>query len=66
MADRPDPTSRPRSFGDLVKWAITPPQSYAVYVIGLLLVYSLSYVAGTLNPKKSVPPPQPAVSAPRD
>jgi hypothetical protein len=66
MADQPDPKSGPRSFGDLMKWALTPPQSYAVYVIGLLLVYSLSYFAGTLNPKKGATPPQPTVSAPRD
>jgi hypothetical protein len=60
MADKPGPNS----FGDLVKWAITPPQSYVVYVIGLLLVYGVSYYAGTLNPKKGAPPQ--TVSAPRD
>lgn len=68
MAEQGDPKSAPRSFGDLVKWATTPPQSYAVYVIGLLLVYSLSYFAGTLNPKKGATPlsPPAAVSAPHE
>lgn len=66
MAEQSGPKSGPRSFGELMKWALTPPQSYAVYVIGLLLVYSISYYAGTLNPKKGAPPPQPTVSAPRE
>ncbi len=70
MADEPapksDPKSDPKSLGELVKWALTPPQSYVVYVIGLLLVYGVSYYAGTLNPKKGLTPPPPAVSVPRE
>src|SRR5439155_143991 len=30
------------------KWAITPPQSYLVYLVALVLVYVLSFYAGTL------------------
>jgi hypothetical protein len=45
----------PKTFKGLVKWAMTPPQAYVVYVIGLLLVYAVSYYAGTLNPKKAPP-----------
>ncbi len=41
------------TFKGFVKWALTPPQAYVVYVIGLLLVYGVSYFAGTLNPKKA-------------
>jgi hypothetical protein len=52
------------TFKGLVKWALTPPQAYVVYVIGLLLVYGVSYYAGTLNPKKA-PPAPPAVTAPQ-
>ncbi|WP_346656084.1 hypothetical protein [Bradyrhizobium sp. dw_78] len=48
-----------------MKWAITPPQSYVVYVLGLLLVYGVSYFAGTLNPKKP-PPSPPSIAAPRN
>jgi len=31
---------------------MTPPQAYVLYVIALLLVYVVSYYAGTLNPKR--------------
>ena len=48
----------------LARWAITPPQSYAVYFICLVLVAGLSFYAGTLKPKKAVGGPPP-VSAPR-
>jgi hypothetical protein len=61
-----DKTGQTNSFKDLMQWAITPPQSYAVYVIGLLLVFSLSYLAGTLNPKRSIGTAPPPVSAPRN
>ena len=46
-------------------WAITPPQSYAVYLACLLLVAGLSFYAGTLKPKKSIGMPPP-MSAPRN
>jgi hypothetical protein len=51
----------------LVRWAMTPPQSVAVYFVILALVLGLSFYAGTLSPKK--PPPgqnPPPVSAPRN
>jgi hypothetical protein len=34
------------------KWATTPPQSYAVYLVLLMLVFVLSFYAGTLKPQK--------------
>ena len=49
----------------LVRWAITPPQSYVVYLVSLFLVAGLSFYAGSLRPKKVVGMP-PAVSAPRN
>jgi hypothetical protein len=55
----------PKTFRGLVKWAMTPPQAYVVYVIGLLLVYAVSYFAGTLNPKKVLPTEPPAATAPQ-
>ena len=55
----------PNTFKGLVKWAMTPPQAYVVYVIGLLLVYGVSYYAGTLNPKKAPPSTPPAVTVPQ-
>jgi hypothetical protein len=52
-----------------VQWAITPPQSYAVYLVALFLVAGGSFYVGTLKPKKAVgigPPPIAAPSAPRN
>ncbi|SDS07272.1 hypothetical protein SAMN05444158_0913 [Bradyrhizobium canariense] len=63
MENETGPTT---SLKGLVQWAITPPQAYVVYVIGLLLVFSVSYLAGTMNPKKSPGAEPPAVSAPRN
>jgi hypothetical protein len=50
----------------LVQWAITPPQSYAVYLVALFLVAGLSFYVGTLKPKKAVGMGPPPVSAPRN
>jgi len=49
----------PRGFRALLRWAMTPPQSVAVYFVGLVLVLGLSFYAGTLKPKKP-PPSMPA------
>jgi len=51
---------------DFVRWSITPPQSYAVYLICLFLVAGLSFYAGTLKPKQPVGLGPPPVSAPRN
>ena len=47
------------------RWAITPPQSYAVYLVCLFLVAGLSFYAGTLK-KKAVGIGPPPISAPRN
>jgi hypothetical protein len=53
------PATAVRAF---VRWSITPPQSYAMYVVCLFLITGLSYYAGTLNPKKTLHvPPQSSV-----
>jgi hypothetical protein len=65
MEKQPAPAA-PKS---LVQWAMTPPQSYAVYLIALFLVAGLSFYAGSLRPKKPVglgPPPMAAPSVPRN
>jgi hypothetical protein len=49
---------------DFARWTITPPQSYAVYLVCLLLVAGLSFYAGTLKPKKAAGM-APPISAPR-
>ena len=59
--DKPDTSLR-----GLWRWATTPPQAYVVYVLALILVYGLSYLAGTLNPKKTGSPMSPPpVSSPQ-
>jgi hypothetical protein len=49
-----------------VQWAITPPQSYAIYLVCLFLVAGLSFYAGLLKPKKAVGLGPPPISAPRN
>jgi hypothetical protein len=49
-----------------VQWAITPPQSYALYLVCLFLVAGLSFYVGTLKPKKAVGLGPPPISAPRN
>jgi hypothetical protein len=42
------------------KWATTPPQAYVAYVLALILVWGISFLAGTLSPRKTgsrTPPP---------
>jgi hypothetical protein len=56
----------PTGIKGLVQWAITPPQSYAVYLIALFLVAGLSFYVGTLKPKKAVGIGPPPISAPRN
>jgi hypothetical protein len=48
------------------RWSITPPQSYALYLVCLFLVAGLSFYAGSLKPKKATGTGPPPVSAPRN
>ena len=54
-----------RGLGRLWRWATTKPQVYAVYVAALILVWAISFYAGTLNPKKSGGQSPPPVTAPQ-
>jgi hypothetical protein len=56
----------PAGFKGLLRWAVTPPQSYAIYLIGLFLIFGFSYYAGTMKPKHSAGMGPPPVSAPRN
>jgi hypothetical protein len=49
-----------------VRWAITPPQSYVVYLVCLFLVAGGSFYVGTLKPKKLIGLGPPPVSVPRN
>ncbi|UGY14947.1 hypothetical protein [Bradyrhizobium septentrionale] len=57
--------SPPNPIRRFMQWAITPPQSYGVYLAGLILIFTLSFYAGTLKPKHVPGPPPTAPSAPR-
>jgi hypothetical protein len=48
----------------IVRWAMRPPQSYAIYLVCLVLIFILSFYAGTLKPKKAPPLSPPSASAP--
>ena len=62
MENQTDPAASIRS---LVQWAITPPQSYAVYLVALVLVAGLSFYVGSLKPKPPAGLGPAPVSAPR-
>ena len=49
-----------------VRWAITPPQSYAVYLVCLVAVAGLSFYAGTLKPKKAIGTAPQSTALPRN
>jgi hypothetical protein len=50
----------------IVRWAITPPQSYVVYLVALFLVAGASFYIGTLKPKKAIGLGPPPISVPRN
>jgi hypothetical protein len=63
MENNSDPQATIRRFW---RWAITPPQSYAIYLVCLFLVAGLSFYVGTLRPKKPVGLGPPPITAPRN
>jgi hypothetical protein len=63
MENETGPAAVIRSFA---RWAITPPQSYAVYLVCLFLVAGLSFYVGSLRPKKPMGLGPPPMSAPRN
>ncbi|WJR81355.1 hypothetical protein [Bradyrhizobium sp. NP1] len=63
MANETGPDPKPKS---LLRWAMTPPQSYAAYLICLILVWLLSFYVGTLRPKKAEGLGPPPISAPKN
>ncbi len=57
--------SPPRTFKGLLRWAMTPPQAWGVYLLAIMLVWLLSFYAGTLKPKNPPNAGPPAVAAPK-
>lgn len=48
----------------LFRWATTPPQAYVVYVLALVAVYGVTFLAGSLVPKKHPAATPASVSVP--
>ena len=66
MEKQPAPPPAPKTW---VQWAMTPPQSYVIYLVCLFLVAGSSFYIGSLRPKKAIgfgPPPVSAPSVPRN
>ncbi|MBR0964360.1 hypothetical protein JQ554_11405 [Bradyrhizobium diazoefficiens] len=55
----------PRDLKGLLRWAITPPQAWGVYLLAIILVWLVSFYAGSLKPKKAPDGGPPAVTAPK-
>ena len=60
MENETDSSSLTRLF----RWATTPPQAYAMYVLALVAVYGVTFLAGSLVPKKHPVATPPSVSVP--
>lgn len=54
----------PRTFKSLLRWATTPPQAWGVYLLAIILVWLVSFYAGTLKPKTPEASP-PTATAPK-
>lgn len=61
-----DDITPPGTLVRIARWATTRPQSYVVYLVALVLVYLVSFYAGTLKPKKAPDTGAPPISAPRN
>ena len=48
------------------QWIKKPPQVYVAYLVGLLLVWMVSFYAGTLNPRRGTGFGPPPISAPKN
>jgi hypothetical protein len=57
--------STPRTFKGLLRWATTPPQAWGVYLLAIILVWLVSFYAGTLKPKKTPDASPATVAAPK-
>jgi hypothetical protein len=60
-----DDAERSGTFKRLARWAVTPPQAYGVYLTAVVLVFLLSFYAGTMKPRKVPEGGPPTVAAPR-
>ena len=65
-----DDTNQQSQISRFWRWIKMPPQVYVAYLVGLLLVWMVSFYAGTLNPRRGTgfgpPPVVPPISAPKN
>ncbi|SDN02975.1 hypothetical protein [Afipia sp. GAS231] len=59
-------SNKPSDSKTFLQWAITPPQSYALYLAALIVIFVSSFYIGTMKPKNAVGLTPPPVSAPRN
>ena len=59
-------TESESGLGRLWRWLKTPPQIYVFYLVLLILVWMVSFYAGTLNPKKGQGLGPPPIAAPKN
>jgi hypothetical protein len=57
-------SKKPSDDKNFLQWAITPPQSYALYLGALILIFVSSFYIGTMKPKNAVGLTPPAAAVP--
>ncbi len=57
-------SKKPPEAKNFLQWAITPPQSYAIYLGALILIFLGSFYIGTMKPKNAVGLTPPAAAVP--
>jgi hypothetical protein len=57
-------SNKPPEAKNYLQWATTPPQSYAIYLGALILIFVGSFYIGTLKPKSAVGLAPPAAAVP--
>jgi hypothetical protein len=58
-------SKKPSDSQNFLQWAITPPQSYALYLGALIVIFVSSFYIGAMKPKNAVGLTPPSVSLPR-
>lgn len=58
-------SKKPSDGKNFLQWAITPPQSYALYLAALILIFVSSFYVGTMKPKNATGLTPPAAAVPR-
>jgi len=61
-----DDANQQSQIARLWRWIKSPPQVYVAYLVGLLLVWMVSFYAGTLNPRHGTGFGPPPVSSPKN